>query len=48
MKVMRKKNITVEDLATMVKKGFDETAKSRDMNARFKDAGKRFDKIEKN
>lgn len=29
---MAKKNITTDDLAVMVKKGFDETAKKRDLD----------------
>ncbi len=29
---MVKKNITIDDLAVMVKKGFDETAKKRDLD----------------
>lgn len=31
----KKKKITIEDLAVMIKHGFDETAKKDDVNARF-------------
>lgn len=31
----------------MVQKGFDETAKKDEMNARFEEVNQRFDKIEK-
>jgi len=41
MKLMKKKNITIEDLAKMVQKGFLETAKKVEVD-------KRFDKIENN
>lgn len=51
---MKKKNITIDDLAMMVQKGFDgvqkgfeETAKKKDMEKRFKDMDNRFDKIER-
>ena len=50
---MTKKNITIDDLATMVQKGFqetakgfEETAKKVDMDERFNVVDKRFDKIE--
>lgn len=43
---MKKKNATIDDLAKMVKRGFDETAKSKEMNTRFKGVDKRFDRIE--
>lgn len=32
---MKKKRITIDELAIMVKRGFDETAKKVDMEARF-------------
>jgi hypothetical protein len=44
---MKKKNITIDDLAVMVQKGFEETSKKEEVNRRFDDVGKRFDKIEK-
>ncbi|MCX6720524.1 MAG: hypothetical protein NTW11_01855 [Candidatus Staskawiczbacteria bacterium] len=43
---MAKKNITIDDLAVMVQKGFAETAKKADMDLRFDEVDKRFDKIE--
>lgn len=43
---MAKKNITIEDLARMVNKGFDKTAKKDDIDGQFKLVDKRFDKIE--
>jgi len=51
---MVKKNITIDDLAVMVQKGFDGTATKKDimdlrteMNIRFQRVDERFDKIEK-
>ncbi len=51
---MKGKSITIDGLARMVQKGFDETAKKDEMNARFeevnqhfKEVDQRFDKIEK-
>lgn len=44
---MKKKNITIDDLAIMVQKGFEETAKKSEVNLRFDQIDKRFDKIEK-
>ena len=43
---MKKKNITINDLARMVQKGFDETAKQIDQTPKKKDVDKRFEKIE--
>lgn len=40
------KNITTDDLAVMVQKGFAETAKKLDMEAGFKTVNDRLDKIE--
>lgn len=40
------KNITIDKLATMVQKGFEETAKKADMEKEFKGVRRRFDKIE--
>lgn len=39
-----KKNLTIEDLAIMVKRGFDETAKKVDVDARFEKIEARLDK----
>jgi hypothetical protein len=44
---MVKKNITTEDLARMVQKGFEETAKRNEVNSRFDIIENRLDKIEK-
>ncbi|MFH1894356.1 MAG: hypothetical protein ABH813_00400 [Patescibacteria group bacterium] len=43
---MTKKNITIEDLARMVAKGFAETAKKKEADLRFNKVDKRFDKID--
>jgi len=43
---MEEKNITIEDLAQTVQKGFEETAKKADVNVRFDKVNQRFDKIE--
>jgi hypothetical protein len=44
---MKGKNVTIEDLAIMVKKGFDTTAKRDETNNRFDILENRLDKIEK-
>jgi len=44
---MRKKNITIEDLVSMIQKGFKETAKRDEVNSRFDIVENRLDKIEK-
>ncbi|PJA02345.1 hypothetical protein COX73_01290 [bacterium (Candidatus Gribaldobacteria) CG_4_10_14_0_2_um_filter_36_18] len=44
---MMKKKITIEDLARMVKRGFDETAKRNEVNLRFDKIEERLEKIEK-
>jgi hypothetical protein len=44
---MKKKDITIDDLAVMVQKGFLETAKKEDVDKRFDGVDKRFDKVEK-
>lgn len=44
---MAKKNITIDDLAVMVQKGFEETSKKEEVNKRFDVVEKRLDKIEK-
>lgn len=41
------KKMTIDDLAGMVKRGFDETAKETDVNKRFDDVDERFDKMDK-
>ncbi len=43
---MKKINITIDDLARMIKKGFDETAGKDEVNKRFDNVDKRFDIIE--
>jgi len=43
---MAKKNITIDDLAVMVQKGFAETATKSEMKAGFDSMNRRFDKIE--
>ncbi len=40
------KKMTIEDLAVMVKRGFDETAKKADVETQFDEMGKRLDRIE--
>src|SRR3989344_3567719 len=40
------RKITLDDLARMVKVGFDETAKKVDMDKRFEQVDKRFDRLE--
>lgn len=44
---MVKKHITIEDLARMVAKGFEETAKKVDMDRQFEDLNNRLDSLEK-
>lgn len=44
---MRKRNITIEDLAMVVQRGFEETAKKDEMNRRFDAVDNRLEKIEK-
>lgn len=44
---MKKKNITIDDLAIMVQKGFEETAKKVDVDNLSKSVDKRFERIEK-
>jgi len=43
---MAKKNVTIDQLAVMVQKGFHETAKKTDMDFRFGKVETRLDKIE--
>ncbi len=43
---MPKKKITIEDLAVMVNRGFEETAKKADMEVRFNAIDTRFDKVD--
>jgi len=47
MGITKNKNITIDALARMVKKGFDETAKRGEVNERFDKVENRLDKIEK-
>lgn len=44
---MDRGGVTIEDLARMVQKGFEDTAKKIDMDARFDVVEKRLDRIEK-
>ena len=44
---MKKKNVTIDDLALMVQKGFDETATKSELKSLETKMDKRFDKIEK-
>ena len=43
---MENKNITIDDLAGMVQKGFEETAKKDEVDSQFSGVNERFDKIE--
>ena len=47
MKLMKKKNITIEDLAKMIQKGFLETAKKVEVDKRFDKIENNLEKIEK-
>ncbi len=44
---MKKKNITIDDLARMIAKGFLETAKKREVDRRFDKVEDRLETIEK-
>jgi len=44
---MKKKNVTIEGLAGMVQKGFEETAKNFELTAKRDEVNARFDRIEK-
>jgi len=44
---MKSKNITIDELAVMVQKGFLETAKKEEMDKCFDGVDKRFDRVEK-
>ena len=44
---MENKNITIDDLAGMVQKGFEETAKKDEVNERFDKIEDRLESIEK-
>ena len=46
LKIMAKKKITIEDLARMIKRGFDEAARSDEVNERQKWASKRLEFID--
>jgi len=39
-------NVTIDQLARMVAKGFEETAKAKEVNSRFDAVEKRLDRIE--
>ena len=45
--MMENKNITIDDLAGMVQKGFEETAKKDEVNERFDKIEDRLESIEK-
>ena len=47
MRMMKDKNITIDDLARMVAKGFEETAKRKEVNTRFDFVESRLERIEK-
>lgn len=44
---MANKNMTIDELAMMIKRGFDETSKKIEVNERFDIIEGRLDKIEK-
>jgi len=44
---MKKKEITIDELAMMVQRGFNETAKKSEMDQRFNGVDRRLDKVEK-
>lgn len=44
---MKKKNISIDDLAVMVQKGFAETATKHDLKSMRFEMNERFDRIEK-
>ncbi len=44
---MKKKNVTIDDLARMIQKGFLETAKKSEVNKRFDNVENRLERIEK-
>ncbi|MFA5169670.1 MAG: hypothetical protein WC420_02975 [Candidatus Paceibacterota bacterium] len=44
---MKKKDITIDELAMMVQRGFNETAKKSEMDQRFDGVDRRLDKVEK-
>ena len=46
LEVMKKKVITIEQLARMVKKGFDETATKAEVKKGFDEVYKKLDRIE--
>lgn len=41
------KEVTMEDLAGMIQRGFAETARKNDVDKRFDDVDKRFDEVDK-
>lgn len=46
IEIMKKKNITIEDLAMMVQRGFGETAKKGEVNERFNQMENRLEDIQ--
>ncbi|HDZ54371.1 MAG TPA: hypothetical protein ENI19_03920 [Candidatus Nealsonbacteria bacterium] len=44
---MKKKNITIDTLTKMIAKGFEETAKKKDVDKRFDKVESRLERIEK-
>ena len=47
IELMVKKKTTIDDLAIMVKRGFDQTANRDEVNKRFEQVDKRFEQIDK-
>ena len=47
IELMVKKKTTIDDLAVMVKRGFDQTAIKDEVNKRFDEVDKRFDEVDK-
>lgn len=43
---MKNKNITIDNLAKMIQRGFLETAKKTEVNKRFDETNKRFDRVD--
>lgn len=44
---MKNKKITIDDLARMIQRGFEETAKKADVDKRFEQIDKRFEQVDK-
>ena len=43
---MENQNVTIEDLARMIKQGFDETAKKQEMDERFNAVDEKFNAVD--